>query len=213
MHPFATYVLRSYYKATGWNEDNLYANLTRASHGQSSSVIRSRRSAHARPGFTALLDFTVPRGLHFSISKSPNALFRTTYAMDALPSLHGSVGYIFTSCELDVQNSRNVLLKDMVERFKVYSQPQRPEGKPEEWLAGERVDTRGAYACSVVVFPVQIDALYSTVRLSALRSALHPHREGRRSILCKAEPECASLGSCHLRSSFEFVLCGKDARS
>ena len=35
MHPFATYVLRSYYKATGWNEDNLYANLTRASHGQS----------------------------------------------------------------------------------------------------------------------------------------------------------------------------------
>lgn len=34
MHPFATYVLRSYYKATGWNEDNLYANLTRSSSGQ-----------------------------------------------------------------------------------------------------------------------------------------------------------------------------------
>jgi distribution and morphology protein 10 len=37
MHPFATYVLRSYYEATGWNEDNLYANLTRASHGRSAS--------------------------------------------------------------------------------------------------------------------------------------------------------------------------------
>jgi hypothetical protein len=35
MHPFATYVLRSYYKATGWNEDNLYANLTRSSNGMS----------------------------------------------------------------------------------------------------------------------------------------------------------------------------------
>jgi Mitochondrial distribution and morphology protein 10 len=33
MHPFATYVLRTYYQATGWSEDNLYANLTRSSHG------------------------------------------------------------------------------------------------------------------------------------------------------------------------------------
>lgn len=33
MHPFASYVLRTYYKATGWNEDNLYANLTRSSNG------------------------------------------------------------------------------------------------------------------------------------------------------------------------------------
>ena len=103
------------------------------------------RFAKTKSRVTALLDFTVPRGLHFSISKSPNALFRTSYAMDALPSLHGSVGYIFTSCELDVQNSHNVRLKDMVERFKVYSQPRRPEEKEEEWLAGERVDTKGAY--------------------------------------------------------------------
>lgn len=74
--------------------------------------------------------------------------------MDALPSLHGSIGYIFTSCELDVQNSHNVQLKDMVERFKVYSQPRQPEGKGEEWLAGERVDTRGAYVFPVVCLPI-----------------------------------------------------------
>jgi Mitochondrial distribution and morphology protein 10 len=36
MHPFATYVLRSYYRASGWNEDNLYANFTRSSNGISS---------------------------------------------------------------------------------------------------------------------------------------------------------------------------------
>ena len=35
MHPFASYVLRSYFKETGWNEDNLYANLTRSSNGTS----------------------------------------------------------------------------------------------------------------------------------------------------------------------------------
>ena len=97
--------------------------------------------------------------------------------MDALPSLHGSIGYIFTSCELDVQNSRNVQLKDMVERFKVYSQPRQPEGKEEEWLAGERVDTRGAYVCSVAGSPVgNVNQMCPLpIRLSALRSTVHPN--------------------------------------
>lgn len=31
---FSSYVLRSYYAATGWNEDNLYTNLTRSSNGE-----------------------------------------------------------------------------------------------------------------------------------------------------------------------------------
>ena len=39
MHPFASYVLRSYYKQTGWNEDNLYANLTRSSNGTPTPLI------------------------------------------------------------------------------------------------------------------------------------------------------------------------------
>lgn len=63
--------------------------------------------------------------------------------MNAMPSLNGSVGYIFTSCDLDVHSSADVRFKDMIERFRVYDQPKRPEGKGEEWLAGERVDTRG----------------------------------------------------------------------
>jgi len=33
MQPFASYILRKYYEATGWNEDNLYSNLTRSSNG------------------------------------------------------------------------------------------------------------------------------------------------------------------------------------
>ncbi|KAF9473734.1 mitochondrial distribution and morphology protein 10 [Pholiota conissans] len=143
MHPFASYVLRSYYKATGWNEDNLYANLTRSS--------------------SALLDFTVPHGLHFSVSKSPNALFKTTYAMTAMPSLHGSVGYIFTSCDLDVKSSGNVRFKDMIERFKVYDQPRRPETPEEEWLAGELVRKRDYLLYGRFFLPTgRLDALYST---------------------------------------------------
>ncbi|KAH7930250.1 hypothetical protein BV22DRAFT_1055122 [Leucogyrophana mollusca] len=152
MHPFATYVLRSYYSATGWNEDNLYANLTRSSN--------------------AILDFTVPRGLHLSISKSPNALFNTSYSMNAMPSLNGSVGYIFTSCNLDVKSSGDVRFKDMIERFKVYHQPRRPEGKEEEWLGGERVDTRDYLLYGRLYLPTgRLDALYST-RLSPTVQAL-----------------------------------------
>jgi len=138
--------LRSYYRATGWNEDNLYANLTRSSN--------------------AILDFTVPRGLHFSISKSPNPLFKTTYSMNALPSLNGSIGYIFTSCDLDVKGSGDVRFKDLVDRFKVFDQPRRPEGKEEEWLAGERVDTRDYLLYGRFYIPTgRLDALYS-IRLS-----------------------------------------------
>ncbi|TFK55855.1 mitochondrial distribution and morphology protein 10 [Heliocybe sulcata] len=147
MHPFASYVLRSYYKSTGWNEDNLYSNFTRSS--------------------SSILDFTVPRGLHFSISKSPNALFKTTYSMNALPSLNGSIGYIFTSCDLNVKGSGDVKFKDIVDRFKIYDQPQRPEGKEEAWQAGERVDTRDYLLYGRFYIPTgRLDALYST-RLSA----------------------------------------------
>ncbi|KIJ19909.1 hypothetical protein PAXINDRAFT_68204 [Paxillus involutus ATCC 200175] len=152
MHPFASYVLGSYYKATGWNEDNLYANLTRSSN--------------------AILDFNVPRGLHLSISKSPNALFSTSYSMNAMPSLNGSVGYIFTSCELNIKSSGDVRFKDMMERFKVHHQPRRPEGKGEEWLAGERVDTRDYLLYGRLYLPTgRLDALYST-RLSPTVQAL-----------------------------------------
>ena len=63
--------------------------------------------------------------------------------MNALPSLNGSVGYIFTSCDLDIKNSKNVHFKDMVDRFKVYDQPRRPSLKDEVFLAGEGVDARG----------------------------------------------------------------------
>jgi distribution and morphology protein 10 len=95
----------------------------------------------------AILDFTVPHGLQFALSKSPNSLFKTTYSMTAMPSLHGSVGYIFTSCDLDVKSSGNVRFKDMIEHFKVYDQPRKPEPREEEWLAGERVNNRGILTC------------------------------------------------------------------
>ncbi|KAI0347332.1 mitochondrial distribution and morphology protein 10 [Trametopsis cervina] len=146
MHPVATYVIQRYFQATRWNDDDFYGNITRSS--------------------SAILDFDVPTGLKFAIAKAPNSLFKTSYSMTALPSLNGSVGYIFTSCNLDIKSSGNVLIKDMVDRFKVCDQPRRPEGKEQEWLAGERVDSRDYLIYGRIYVPTgRLEALY-TARLS-----------------------------------------------
>ena len=115
------------------------------------------RIVTSRSLFVAILDFDVPTGLKFAIAKSPNSLFKTSYSMTALPTLNGSVGYIFTSCDLDIKSSGNTRVKDMIDRFRVYEQPRRPEGKEQEWLAGERVDNRGMYIlllCTVLLTSV-----------------------------------------------------------
>jgi mitochondrial distribution and morphology protein 10 len=70
--------------------------------------------------------------------------------MNAMPSLTGSVGYIFTSCPLDIKSSGSVRVKEMIERFKVYDTPRRPEEK-EEWLAGERVYNRGILDITIMM--------------------------------------------------------------
>lgn len=64
--------------------------------------------------------------------------------MNAMPSLNGSIGYIFSSCDLAIKSSKSVKFNDMIERFRVYDQPRAPEvRREEEWLAGDRVDSRG----------------------------------------------------------------------
>ena len=155
----------------------------------------SMYAEHRPDARTALLDFSVPRGLHFGISKSPNPLFKTTYSMNALPSLNGSVGYIFTSCNLDVKGSGDVRFKDMVDRFKVFDRPRRPEGKEEEWLAGDRVDTRGTSVhVSLHLFRVPT----CRFRLLAVWANIHTHRTIRCPLFHSHHPHAPRDGRCHL---------------
>ncbi|EAL17246.1 hypothetical protein CNBN0730 [Cryptococcus deneoformans B-3501A] len=78
---FSAFILRNYYAAIGWNEDNLYSSLTRTS--------------------SALLDFQLPQSLILQLANSPTPIFFTSYALDALPQLNGSISYITTSMPLD----------------------------------------------------------------------------------------------------------------
>lgn len=154
MQPFASYILRKYYEATGWNEDNLYSNLTRSSNGLLSIYSPISMITDA---LLAILDFQVPRGLHFHVSKAPNPMFKTTQSLNALPSLSGSLGYIFTSCDLQLESSTEVQLQDVVQHFRVYDQPRSPVPRQEIWHGGERIDKRcKAFLCS---FPVMMKEL------------------------------------------------------
>lgn len=62
----------------------------------------------------------------------------------------------------------------MVDRFKVYQIPKRPEGKDEEWLAGKRVDTRGVlFRPTCDCFSLLAELI--SYRLLAVRAALYPY--------------------------------------
>ena len=128
--------------------------------------------------------------------------------MNALPSLNGSIGYIFTSCDLSILRSGSVHFKNMVDRFKVYDQPRRPEAKDEEWLAGRRV-TRGNCGHSTLeVADISLDyimygRLYiPTGRLDALYSIrLSPTLQTTVAAISDRRSNATSSFSQHVRSS------------
>ncbi|OWT35787.1 mitochondrial distribution and morphology protein 10 [Cryptococcus neoformans Bt1] len=120
---FSAFILRNYYAAIGWNEDNLYSSLTRAS--------------------SALLDFQLPQSLILQLANSPTPIFFTSYALDALPQLNGSISYITTSMPLDeIGSGRAIAFKTVVERFTVFPPPRRPQPKDEIWRGGKRIEGR-----------------------------------------------------------------------
>ncbi|KAB5596259.1 Distribution and morphology protein [Ceratobasidium theobromae] len=86
--------------------------------------------------------------------------------MNALPTLHGSIGYMFSSCDLDVKSSSNVLFKDMVERFQIHDRPRKPVGKEALFLGGKNVNAMNYLIYGRYYIPSsRLDALYS-LRLS-----------------------------------------------
>ncbi|WWC62998.1 uncharacterized protein I303_105596 [Kwoniella dejecticola CBS 10117] len=121
---FSNFILRNYYNAIGWNEDNLYSSITRSSSSPSS-------------------DFQVPQSLILQLANAPTPIFFTSYALDALPQLNGSIQYITTSEPLEeIGPCHGIKFKDVVERFRVFPPPKRPLAKDEVWLGGKRIEGR-----------------------------------------------------------------------
>ncbi|SJX61499.1 related to MDM10-mitochondrial morphology and inheritance component [Sporisorium reilianum f. sp. reilianum] len=126
MHDFVSHILRRYFEATHWNEYNSYLHLTSSS--------------------SAILDFGVPTGLSLSISASPTPPFFTTYRLGALPNLRAGIGYIYASTRRPVDfggSSKDVALKQVIERFRIVEATRRREREREReyyWLGGERYE-------------------------------------------------------------------------
>ncbi|WWC96393.1 hypothetical protein V866_003261 [Kwoniella sp. B9012] len=129
---FSNFILRNYYNAIGWNEDNLYSSITRSSSCEYDLF-------PVQEG----LDFQVPQSLILQLANAPTPIFFNSYALDALPQLNGSIQYITTSEPLEqIGPSRSIRFKDVVERFKVFPPPKKPLAKDEVWLAGKRIEGR-----------------------------------------------------------------------
>ncbi|KAI8367246.1 hypothetical protein BD560DRAFT_447643 [Blakeslea trispora] len=99
MNDFMEYCLKWYYRSSGWSEENQYANLCSWSR--------------------AILDFQTPRGLSLIVSRLPTKQFKPSYTLNALPTLNGSLGYLYTSRPLDVKTSATVDFQDLIDRFRI----------------------------------------------------------------------------------------------
>ncbi|ODQ64609.1 mitochondrial distribution and morphology protein 10 [Nadsonia fulvescens var. elongata DSM 6958] len=100
MRTYMDYVLRCFYESTGWNEDNIYPNITLTSQ--------------------SLLDFKVPNGfgLNLSSQSSPNSA--STYNLTNLGFVSGSVAYLYSSKPLcNIQSTKSMDLKDVVTGYKL----------------------------------------------------------------------------------------------
>nr|CAG8543802.1 9895_t:CDS:2 [Entrophospora candida] len=99
MHDFMEYCLCQYFKATDWNDDNQYSNLCADSR--------------------AILDFQIPQGFAFAISKIQTSLFKSSYSLNASPILNGSLGFLFTSRPLIIDLNSHLKFTEIIDRLKV----------------------------------------------------------------------------------------------
>ncbi|KAG0143218.1 hypothetical protein CROQUDRAFT_661542 [Cronartium quercuum f. sp. fusiforme G11] len=135
MYPFTSQLLRAHYKATGWDQDNEYSQLTQPTR--------------------ALLDFDFVPGLHFSTGKSlPVVQFANSASLSVLsplsvitayntpdhphhsPTLTGSISYLTSGLQsFTVIPSKLASLTTVVDRFSV---PVPPCGEHAPALRGGR---------------------------------------------------------------------------
>ncbi|KAF8430319.1 hypothetical protein EV426DRAFT_635225 [Tirmania nivea] len=162
MLTYMDYVQQAFYKATNWNEDNSYANLT----------------ATAR----ALLDFHTPRGLNLHLSSLSSPNFATSYSLTNLGVVDGSISYLYSSLPLtNVHKSKNVDLHDAVQGYRQLRHLTAPSEARfwEVWQGGVRVDKRDSLLYGRMYLPTStLEMLYlrrrspkSQLRIAAVSDA------------------------------------------
>ncbi|CAE7233783.1 unnamed protein product [Rhizoctonia solani] len=115
--------------------------------------------------------------------------------MNALPTLNGSIGYIFTSCDLDLKQSSSVPFKEVVDRFVIHDRPHRPSWKEEVFLGGRNINAGEYLLYGRYYVPTsRLDALY-TVRLAPTLQGLIAAVSNPRARLSPSSPSAPRIGS------------------
>ncbi|KAG0125335.1 hypothetical protein HOY82DRAFT_493051 [Tuber indicum] len=144
MLTYMDYLQNAFYRATSWDPDNSYVNLT----------------ATAR----ALLDFPTPRGLKMDISSLSTPKFGTSYSLSNLGVVDGSVSYLYSSLPLhNVHRSEEVDLHDVTMGYRQLEELRSPDNERfwEVWKGGVRVDGRNTLLFGRMYLPAStLEALY-----------------------------------------------------
>ncbi|ONH67459.1 Mitochondrial distribution and morphology protein 10 [Cyberlindnera fabianii] len=88
-------VLRSFYRASGWNEDNSYENIVATSE--------------------ALIDFPIQTDFKLNVASKSSDYTATQLTLNNTATINGSVAYLYTSAPLkDVLGTKELSLQDAI---------------------------------------------------------------------------------------------------
>jgi distribution and morphology protein 10 len=143
MLDFMDRVQAAFLEATSWNADNSYALLNASSR--------------------ALLDFPTPRGLRMHLSSLSSPLFATSYSLNSLTVVDGSLSYLYTTVPLHLPTSSKVNLRDVALGYRQLKElaPHPAKEDWEVWYRGERADVKNVLMYGRMYLPRNsLEALY-----------------------------------------------------
>ncbi|KAH3675132.1 hypothetical protein WICMUC_002788 [Wickerhamomyces mucosus] len=107
MREFMDSVLRSFYKSTGWKEDNFYENVVSTSE-----------------------DFPIPTDLKFNIASKSTDYTATSLVVSNSGVINGSIAYLYSSSPLkDLLGTADISLQEAIASYKVIRPPSITNGQ------------------------------------------------------------------------------------
>lgn len=100
MYTYMEYLQKCFYKSTGWEEDNIFANITASSQ--------------------AILDFGIPNGGKVDISSKSSDYSASSFTLSNYNVINGSLAYLYSSIPLkNTLGTKNVSLQEAISGFKI----------------------------------------------------------------------------------------------
>lgn len=94
------YLQKCFHKATGWNEDNIFLNITATSQ--------------------ALLEFPIPNGIKLDVSNKATEHLASSFTLSNYHSLNGLLAYLYSSTALrNTMGTKDISLQDAIAGFRI----------------------------------------------------------------------------------------------